>query len=119
MRVLVVDDSPGVRRRIAALLRETEGVVDVDEAGDAASALAIAVARAPHLVVLDLHLGRDGGLDVLASLKRLSRAPSIAVLTNDASDAHRRECFAKGADYFFDKSKEFEAVARVAAELLA
>src|ERR1700722_5648902 len=102
MRVLVVDDSPAVRRRIAALLREVAGVAEID----AAAALAMAEARAPGLVVLDLHLGGPGGLHVLASFKRLPLAPSVAVLTNDASDAHRRECLAKGADYFFDKSKE-------------
>ena len=117
MRVLVVDDSPAVRRRIAALLREVAGVAEIDEASDAAAALAMAEARAPGLVVLDLHLGGPGGLHVLASFKRLPLAPSVAVLTNDASDAHRRECLAKGADYFFDKSKEFEAVVSVASEL--
>jgi CheY-like chemotaxis protein len=117
MRVLVVDDSPAVRRRIAALLREVAGVVDVDEASDAAAALAMAEARMPGLVVLDLHLGGPGGLDVLASFKRLPHAPPVAVLTNDASDTHRRECLAKGADYFFDKSKEFEDVVHLAREM--
>jgi DNA-binding NarL/FixJ family response regulator len=117
MRVLVVDDSPAVRRRIVARLREIPGIAEVDEASDADSALAMAAARMPRLVVLDLHLRGRGGPGMVPSFKQLPCAPSVAVLTNDASDAHRRECMAKGADYFFDKSKEFEAVASVASEL--
>jgi DNA-binding NarL/FixJ family response regulator len=117
MRVLVVDDSPAVRRRITARLREIPEVEHVDEATDVGGALAAAEAGAPQLVVLDLHLRGCGALDVLTSLKRVAAPPAIAVLTNDASEHHRRECIARGADYFFDKSKEFEALVQVASVL--
>jgi DNA-binding NarL/FixJ family response regulator len=117
MRVLVVDDSPAVRRRIVGLLRETEGVAEIDEAGDIEAALAAARARKPALVLLDLHLGPCRGMGVLAAFKSLPGAPTVAVLTNDASEAHRRECIARGADYFFDKSKEFDDVGRVVSRL--
>jgi DNA-binding NarL/FixJ family response regulator len=117
MRVLVVDDSPAVRRRVAALLREIPAVADVDEADQPDTALRLAETHGPRLVVLDLHLGGRGALSVLTSLKRLAAPPAVAVLTNDASERLRRECLSRGADYFFDKSKEFEAVVDLAIEL--
>jgi DNA-binding NarL/FixJ family response regulator len=35
-------------------------------------------------------------------------APTVVVLTNHAGEAYARRCRALGADYFFDKSKQFE-----------
>jgi DNA-binding NarL/FixJ family response regulator len=117
MRVLVVDDSSAVRGRLAAMLREVPGVGAVDETADGESAVDLSRARGHGLVVLDLHLRGVGGLVVLPRLKHLARPPRVAVLTNETSDHHRRECLASGADYFFDKSRDFDRVLHVAAEL--
>jgi len=40
----------------------------------------------------------------------------VAVLTNSAHAAFRDRCLALGADYFFDKPTDFDAVARVLVE---
>jgi DNA-binding NarL/FixJ family response regulator len=117
MRVLVVDDSAALRARLVALIRETFGDTLVDEAREGAGALAAVAAARPELVILDLQLPGRGGLEILASLKAASRPPRVLVLTNHATDGHRRECLARGADYFFDKSMEFERVADVLSEL--
>ena len=106
--MLVIDDSAAVRSRIAELLREARSFERVDEASDAAFGISLARMQRPDAVILDLQLAGSSGLDVLPVLKRGDHPPTVIVLTNHATEAHRRECMARGADYFFDKSREFE-----------
>lgn len=109
MRILVVDDSAAIRSRLVAMLREVPGV-EAHEAGGADEALALAMASPPDFVVLDLHMPGKGGLEVLPALKQLASAPRVVVLTSHPTDQHRRLSLASGADFFFDKSREFARV---------
>jgi DNA-binding NarL/FixJ family response regulator len=43
----------------------------------------------------------------------------IAVLTNDANEFNRIRCMAGGADWFFDKSTEFEELIEVVRQQIA
>jgi DNA-binding NarL/FixJ family response regulator len=109
VRILVVDDSAAIRSRLVAMLREVPGV-EAHEATGADEALALAIASPPDLVVLDLHMPGKGGLDVLPALMKLPAAPRVVVLTSHPTDQHRRLSLACGADFFFDKSREFARV---------
>ena len=82
-------------------------------------ALAMLAARAPDVVVLDIHMPGKSGIAALPMLKRASAAPVVIVLTNDPSEHHRRECLARGAHFFFDKSRHFDRVLDVVADLAA
>ena len=112
MRVLVVDDSAPVRKRLRALLDEL-GAVEVSEAADAHEALAFLDSTQVDAVLLDMHMGPYDGLKLIGDVKQRARTAIVAVLTNDASEAHRHECLLRGADFFFDKSRQFELAAEV------
>jgi DNA-binding NarL/FixJ family response regulator len=109
MKVLVVDDSARVRERIATLVRDLEGVDLVFEADNAGQAMDLARSMRPELVILDLNLAGQSGLEILPLLKALLRAPTVLVLTNHAGEAFARRCQQLGADYFFDKSTQIQA----------
>jgi CheY-like chemotaxis protein len=113
VRVLVVDDSPAVRARIVAMLRELDSVVAIDEAGSADQAETEARARLPNVVILDINMPRRSGLTVLPFLRTLSSQPLVIVLTNDPTEHHRKQCLDTGAHFFFDKSKDFGGVLEV------
>jgi two-component system chemotaxis response regulator CheY len=115
MKVLVVDDSEIVRDRLVAMIRELGAVHQVGAARNADEALELVRETAPDLVVLDIHMPGTSGIAVLPALKALPLAPCVVALTNDAGEAHRRQCLALGADYFFDKAREFERVLEVIA----
>lgn len=113
IRMLIVDDSIIVRDRLAQLLAETQQVEIVGEVGDAPEAMDRIRALKPQVVILDIHLPHGSGLDVLRNIKLESPAPIVIMLTNYPYPQYRDACLAAGADYFFDKSTEFNRITDV------
>jgi DNA-binding NarL/FixJ family response regulator len=109
MKLLLVDDAANVRKRIASLIRDIDGVEVVIEAENGAQAIDLARSMRPDFVILDLDLPGTSGLEILPMLKGLWRAPTVLVLTNHAGEAFARRSQELGADYFFDKSKQFQS----------
>lgn len=77
VRVAVVDDHPVFRLGMVALLRSLEGIEVTVEAASAEEALA-AIGDGVDVVVMDLHLGDDSGVEVTRELVR--RRPDLRVL---------------------------------------
>lgn len=113
MRALIVDDSPAVRERLLASLLEG-GDVEALEASDPDQALQWMASVTLDVVLVDLCLGAERGFELIGRLKALQPEVKVIVLTNDVGDAQRRECLARGADHFFDKSRQFEQALAVA-----
>jgi two-component system LytT family response regulator len=83
LRALIVDDEPPARRRLRRLLLEIGGVETVGEAGDAEAMRAALQRHRPDLVLLDIQLPGDSGIDVIAGLPR-PRPHVIFVTAHDA-----------------------------------
>jgi DNA-binding NarL/FixJ family response regulator len=64
----------------------------------------------PDVVLLDIRLDEGNGMDVLRQVKHLDRPPVVFVLTNYAYPQYRAKFLEGGADYFFDKSTELDAM---------
>jgi len=107
LKIFLVDDSPLVRQRIAALVGAIQAVEIVGEAEEASDALSGIAATNADVVVVDLRLTGGSGMDVLAGLAQSSRPVITIVLTNYSSAAIREACLSAGANYFFDKTSEF------------
>ena len=76
-RVLIVDDEIAIRRFLRPALEENG--LAVLEASNGKAALELAVAKKPDVVLLDLTLPDQDGLDVLKRLREWSSAPVIVV----------------------------------------
>lgn len=105
MKLLIADDSELIRGRLAVFF---EGLAEIDTADTLARALNAARRRPHELAILDLHLADGNAVGIIPELKRIAPGMRIAVLTNDASAFNAERCRAAGADWFFDKSTEFE-----------
>lgn len=70
MRVLIVDDEPAARRRLATLLEEIdpEGLAIVGEAADGLAALEMARVTRPDVILLDITMREVDGFDVARHL---------------------------------------------------
>jgi DNA-binding NarL/FixJ family response regulator len=115
--VFIVEDSELVRRRLAGMLGDMEGVRVVGEAETPGEALEGILRTRPDSVLLDLHLVGGSGLDVLRRARPRAPGTVFIVLTNHADAQYRRACMAAGAAYFFDKSHDIEKVRDVIAGL--
>lgn len=114
MRVLLIDDSAGLRERLAARLGE-QGHQVVGEAETASGALAAVVHLRPDAIVADVMLRDRRRLELVAALRASSPGAVIVILTNAVS--YREHCLARGADHFLDKSAAFDTVAGVLSAL--
>ena len=110
----MVDDHVDAAHSLAALLRLSGN--DTPIAYDGLVALRLAEDFLPDAVILDIRLRTGNGLEVLQELKRGPSPPLVIMLTNHPSDYHRRWCEEHGADFFFDKTSEFEKVLDVLAQ---
>jgi DNA-binding NarL/FixJ family response regulator len=111
-KVFVADDSPLVRERLISLLTELPNVEVVGQTGAAVEAIDSIRKLKPTAVVLDISMP-GGGMSVLETIKKEDGAPMVIMLTNFSHEPYRRRCFQLGADYFFDKSNEFDKVIQV------
>ncbi len=113
MKVFVADDSPAVRSRVVNMLTEIVGVEVVGQASDAPEAVREIKRLQPDAVVLDIHMPNGNGIDVLLEIRQTPPPPLVIILTNYPYDQYRDRCLRAGADYFFDKSNEFEKITDV------
>ena len=107
-RVFLVEDSAIIRERLLQLLAGLDGVTVVGGADNAVDAIAGIVAAAPDVVVLDIKLKNGSGIDVLKRIKKRLPSVTVIMLTNYATSEYRRTCLDAGAEYFLDKTNEFE-----------
>ena len=98
--VLVVDDEPQILRALRTNLRGAGYTVHT--AATAAEALAVAAARPPEAVILDLVLPDGHGTDVCRELRRWSSAP-ILVLSAVGDEQEKVAALDAGADDYVTK----------------
>lgn len=110
MKVFLVDDSLLVRERLAVIITELEGIELVGQSSDAYQAIDDIRRLRPDVVILDIRLERGSGLEVLGAVKKEAQPPIVIILTAFPFPQYRQRCFEAGAEYFFDKSTEFDRV---------
>jgi DNA-binding NarL/FixJ family response regulator len=111
--VFIVDGSSIIQDRLITMLAELDGVEVVGQAQNVADAVRAIRARKPDLVIQDVQTADGNGLDLLAAIKQGEAAPVVIVLTNDAYQSYRKAYLQAGADFFFDKSSEFDQIPEV------
>ena len=119
LRVVIVEDSAIIRARLAETLSEIENLTIVGQADTESEALHLLSAGAWDAVILDLQLKEGTGLGVLKRLRNEGRPThsKVIVFTNYAFPQYRDRSLSSGADYFFDKAREFHRVRDVLADL--
>ena len=108
MKVLIVDDSTIVRERLKAMLSEITEPENISQAEDYAEAISSFQKVNPEVLILDIRMPGGSGIDVLQEIKKATNPPLVIVLTNYPYPQYRRKCIEAGADFFFDKSTEFD-----------
>ena len=108
VRVLVVDDQASIRLPLSDDL--SEAGFTVTSAANVAEALGTARAQKPHVVVLDMLLGTESGLDVARALRTESgdSQPLIVALSGHTASRFVRGAGEAGCDFYLAKTSSRE-----------
>lgn len=108
IKVLLVEDSKLLAEQLLELLDSIPDAVSIGVVATESDAIAASIAQRPDLLILDLHLKQGTGFGVLKALSQQHNPPHVVVLTNYALPQYREQAIALGADYFLDKSCDFD-----------
>jgi two-component system cell cycle sensor histidine kinase/response regulator CckA len=117
IRVLVVDDEEGVRRYLRMVLEEAGYIVN--EAADGKEALDLALEDPPEVVITDLVMPEQEGIETIRALRR--RVPQLAIVAISGAFGGQFLNTAKilGADAILDKPLRAEVLLAKVSDLLA
>jgi CheY-like chemotaxis protein len=118
VKVYIVDDSEVVIERLKTMLSELKEIEVIGQANNPFDAINGIRTLHPDAVILDLQMPGGSGIGILLSIKRDHPVPIVLVLTNYPYPQYREKCMDAGADFFFDKSSEFEKIPEVFKELI-
>jgi DNA-binding NarL/FixJ family response regulator len=108
MRIFIADDSELLRVRLVKMLSEIEGIEIIGQAQNSLDAIESIEKLNPHVVILDIRMPQGDGIKVLKAIKKKLQFPKIIIFTNYPYPQYRKKYMDAGADFFFDKSSEFE-----------
>jgi len=112
MDIVIVDDEPLARDRLARMLTDYEGASLVAQAASGTEAMAAVIRCDPDAVLLDIHMPGDNGLVIAEQLLALEDPPAVIFCT--AHQQHALQAFAVSAvDYLLKpvrKEKLFAAL---------
>ncbi|HEY2547516.1 MAG TPA: response regulator transcription factor [Candidatus Acidoferrum sp.] len=117
--ILIVDDSPAVRK-VTRLYLETETEFEVcGEAIDGVDALDKARMLKPDLIILDLAMPRMNGLQAARELKKIRENARIVLFTSYADALPERDALFAGAHAVVSKSDPLSVLVERMQDLLA
>jgi DNA-binding NarL/FixJ family response regulator len=106
VRVLVADDNADLRDMLRLSLELAGGFEVIAEAGDARTAVALADALHPDVLLVDLLMPGRGELDVLAEVHRSHPEIGVVVLTGWVMEGERDRALAGGASEYLVKAPD-------------
>lgn len=115
--VLITDDSAIVRKRLVAMFSRIVNGEDISYAEDAAEAIDSIQELNPDAIILDIRMPGGSQMDVPPRIARSNQTHRVTA-PNDYPHRQRRTNYADvGADFFSDRSTEFDRVGEVSKQL--
>jgi DNA-binding NarL/FixJ family response regulator len=114
IRVVVVDDHAVVRSGLRLLLDAEDDLEVVGEAGNARDAVFAVRAELPDVILLDVVMPGESGIEVLPKLLHEAPEAKVLVLSMQDDPSYVREAFAAGATgYVLKEAADAEVVGAV------
>lgn len=110
LKLFIVDNSMLILIRLVNILSEIESIKVIGVANNASKAIEYITKSNPDVVILDIHLPDGNGIDILKQIKKEKKTVKVVMLTNYPESDYKKICMKEGADYFLDKSIEFEKI---------
>ena len=82
IRIMVVDDHPLVRQGVRSLLSNYADLEIVGEAGNSIAALRHAAELMPDVILLDIRMPGETGIDLIKRMRQTAPAAKVLMLTS-------------------------------------
>ncbi|MGH3353133.1 MAG: response regulator [Nocardioides sp.] len=112
IRVLVVDDQELFRRGLVALLASEPGIEVIGEATNGIEGTERAAAAAPDVVLLDVRMPKQTGLEACVAIKEAVPSANIIMLTVSDEEADLYDAVKAGAMGYLLKDSSIDQVAQ-------
>ncbi len=103
---LLVDDNASYRNALTDILFSYFPRIGVDEAVDGEEALSKVEYRRPNLIIMDIQLPGESGLEVTRKIKRIYSDIVIVILSSYGLSEIRQQAIRNGADCFLSKGDD-------------
>ncbi len=110
--MLVVDDQELFRRGLVMLLTAEDGLEVVGEADDGVDGVAQAQAKAPDVVLLDVRMPKQSGIEACRTIKETVPSTKIIMLTVSDEEGDLYEAVKAGASGYLLKDSSIDEVAQ-------
>jgi DNA-binding NarL/FixJ family response regulator len=117
MKVFLVEDSAPLCERLIEIIEAEGEHTVIGQAANYDDAVRGITATRPDVGIFDIKLERGNGIDALAEAKR--RMPDLIgiVMSNYATPQHVKASSDAGAQFFLDKSADFERINEILSSL--
>jgi DNA-binding NarL/FixJ family response regulator len=112
IRVVVVDDQELFRRGLTMLLNAEDDIEVVGEASSGAGAVDLAAEEGPDVVLMDVRMPKQSGIESCLALKDAAPTARIIMLTVSDDEADLYEAVKNGASGYLLKDSSIEEVSQ-------
>ena len=108
MKIFLVEDSVPIRERLVEAIIGLGGHTVVGEAASYQEAVEGIADSRPDIAIFDIKLSPGNGIEALAAAKRIHPLLRGIVMSNYTTPQHVKASSDAGAEYFLDKSADFD-----------
>lgn len=119
MKILIIDESVFIREKLKRDLYEINTSITIQEEAQFDHSLITLSTFHPDLVILEMDLLYENGVKLLKKIKAKPFSPSLIIFTDHSTDQFKTGYLEAGADYFFDKSKEYFKIIEITNQMLS
>ncbi|NUR76392.1 MAG: response regulator transcription factor [Thermoleophilia bacterium] len=103
IRVLLVEDHPGFRMVLRALLESDERLIVIDDVGSADAACAHPMLEHVDVALVDIGLPGTSGIEATKRLRRLNTDLRVLIMSGSGFDRASDDALEAGADAYLEK----------------
>src|SRR5688500_6383055 len=118
-RILIIDDHPLVRERLAELIHQESDLVVCGEAEDSNQAIKAAREFQPHLAIVDITLKDRYGIELIKHLKEIQPKLPVLVLSMHDESVYGERALRAGARGYLTKQEATKNVITAIRRILA
>lgn len=117
-RILIVDDHPAVRRGLCDIVSREPGLAICGEAGTINEAREKIEAEHPDVLVIDIFLKNENGLDLIREIQGRQDAPKMLVCSMHPPWSYAKEALNAGASGYISKAEAVEQLSEAIRSVL-